>query len=193
MQNLLIILTLLGLVENNSCQYRSRFFLNKIPEGYYVGGDKVFKSVFVKVANDIIVADYIYTDKFPRNLATDTLIYDDNSSIAKGKFSTISNENGKWYIISNHEIFSSKINIKVNTKYYQASKDKNKNIAFLNKKYREDILQNNIVADSIRFKYESLKKDFNLDEKKDRLSFEEFLKEYEKFETELLMLINKLQ
>jgi len=153
---------------------------SNIPSGYYHGS-----GVFVVVNNDTAIADFIFFQKYPRELMTDTLLYNESNHNWLGESSTLYEKKGKYYIRINDKssLFYRKkdIRIKQDENYYKNHIDEYKNLAVLHKCYVDylDVSKDKVDA-SKRF-YE-LQKNYNLNQ---LLNHSDFLKELKKFKSDL--------
>ena len=87
----LFFLFLLMIVNISCLSQKAAFFdetTERLSETYYVS----FKNnvhVFLKVEQDVVFADFVFWEKFPRRLVSDTLCYDENKQNYVGKSSII--------------------------------------------------------------------------------------------------------
>lgn len=133
-----------------SCYYKATKFpeQTKLPDGLYSGSNG-WNLVFVKISNDSAYADFIHIEKFPRELHSDTLQFDDASQSWKSNKGSLT-QNGVYYSITtkyNCETCSQPVpvtinqKIKTDKKLTQAYIDTYKNYAFLNMKQHEHMIK----------------------------------------------------
>ncbi len=148
----------MGLCYNLSDQV---FYDTKILNGYYYGNDKMFTSVFVKISGDTAFVDFIFFQKYPRELLSDTLFYQDNH-IFTGRIVNILPESNKYYICTNQEskVFGNKVKIKIksNELYYQKHIDEFKNYAVWHECYSEFMRKNDYKNEADKYFRELSKK-----------------------------------
>jgi hypothetical protein len=159
----------------------------KIPDGYYTGTNGFPLLTYVKVSGGKVYADYVYRDKFPRDLYSETLLPDELDSSYVGPASRLSVKNGRYYITVEKKgtIFGvNKIRLKSDEKGYQAGIDKNRNHAVFHKfhdEYRDANTENKNAM--LQFWDFYQKKQFG--QVIERLKHEEFLVLLEKYKKEL--------
>lgn len=158
--------------------------MDKIPSGYYHGGDKISTGVFVKIESDKAIADFILKDKYPRELLTDTLYYRQNDNTWQGKVSEIYQKQEKYYVRSKATLFifgsKKEIRIKTDENYYKYI-DEYKNLAVLHMFHDEYQKKNGDKANSEEHFQEILRK-YNLSQVQ---KHENYLIELKKLESEL--------
>lgn len=168
------------------CSGKQVFDTSKIPDGYYHGSDKLFKSVYVKIMNDTAIADFIYFQKYPRDLITDTLIYNESNKIWVGRSSKMYQKNDKYYVSLN-ELFvfgKTELRIKLKEKYYKETIDEYKNIAVLHK-FKEDYLNKSVNKEAAGKLFVEAGEKYGINKILKKLKHTDFLKELEKFKFEL--------
>lgn len=160
----------------------------KISDGYYYGNDKLFTNVFVKVAGDTALIDFILFQKYPRELLSDTLLYYASNHMFSGRTTNILLKNGRNYICTNQEsmVFDKKVEIKLkpNETYYKKHINEYKNYAVWHQCYKE-YLMNNDNKDDARMYFQVQSKKKNIKSMLDTYSHKYFLKELDKFKSEL--------
>jgi len=135
------------------------------------------------------IADFIYWDKFPRILLSDTLIFNEQDKIFLGKLSKLYIKKVNILLGTNDtsKIFNYKIEIKFSQdKFYKKKKviDDYKKLAVLNN-YFDEYLNKNINEVEAKKCFNEIQKKYLPKSKLDTLSFADFLKEFEKFKLEL--------
>lgn len=159
--------------------------IDNISHGYYTGGDKLFTSVFVEVKNDTAIADFIFIQKYPRRLLTDTLSYSQNTRKWIGRSSILYQKGSNYYtrVTDSSSVFSAKTGMRIvmNTDYYKTHIDEYKNIAVWHECY-EDYIRKSENKVEARKRFNELDKRYNLNK---LLIHFEFLKELKKMKSEL--------
>lgn len=157
---------------------------------YYYGNDRRFANVFVRVENNTAIVDFIFVQKYPRKLLTDTLVFDPDQHKFIGRYSNLFLSNGKCYVFSNEEllIFGEKRKIKVslNESYYKNNINGLKNYAVWHQYYEQYINNNNSIETKKTFQDFAERKQIKI--LLNNLKHEDFLKELEKFKVELELL-----
>jgi hypothetical protein len=152
----------------------------KIAPGYYHGS-----GVFVHVKGDTVIVDFIFIQKYPRELMTDTLLYNVSNYKWMGRASSLYQKGDKCYIKVNDEssIFYTKkdILIKPDKDYYLKHINEYKNLALLHKCY-EDYLNKSVNEGEAKKRFFELRKIYKLNT---LLRHPEFLIELDKFKSEL--------
>lgn len=165
------------------------FIEAKISDGYYYGNDKLFTNVFVKVAGDTALIDFIFYEKYPRELHSDTLLYNAINHMFFGRTSNILKKNGGNYICTNQEsmIFGKKVEIKLNSdeSYYKMHLNEYKNYAVWHQCFKE-YLNNNDNNDDARRYFQEQSKKKNIKLIIETYSHKDFLIELDKFKAELV-------
>jgi hypothetical protein len=182
MKSTTLLMLLLGVFESCSAQNAPANAV-KLPDGYYAGSDKLFNIVFLKVSNDTAIADFILVEKFPRDLHTDTLVYERNN-VWNGKTTKLYQKKYAYYITSGQRPFISPIKVRSNEALYRKRIDVYKNLALLNKD-RESYLANKDRNNEARKTYEELETRYEINKLANTLQHTDFLREYEKFKTAL--------
>lgn len=185
MKNTWVILSCAGLLAACSRPAIPATAAGHMPDGYYYGSDGLFTIVFVKLAQDTAVADFIHVDKFPRALYTDTLLYDAGYNTWRGSISQLYQKGNAWRIATSPPRFASRIKIKPNEAYYKEHIDAQKNFALSRKDY-EDYFRKNENNAAARIRYEELESKYDIGKLSSTLKHPEFLKEYQKFKAELM-------
>ncbi len=155
----------------------------KMPPGYYTGSDKLFTIVFLKVTGDTAIADFIMVQKFPRDLHADTLVYDGSNNTWKGKNTRLYQERNSYFINSSQPMFQGRIRIKSNETYYKKELDNHKNLALMRRDYID--FTRKTTNEASWHKYKDLQNKHELHKLATSLKHAEFLKEYEKFRSEV--------
>ncbi len=175
-----IIFLFLLMIGSISCLSQKKMVFDeateKLSKTYYVS----FKSnihVLLKVENDIVAVDFVCWDKFPRQLVSDTLFFDENTQCYVGKISTIRSKKGEPYISADKD------NSFFFYDFLQPLKDdevgysehlKEKNYAVwheLSIEYREKM-----ATESLRDFFE-IGEERNISNKLETYSFDDFMKE----------------
>lgn len=173
----------------NSCAHHSmpiKEQLAVIPNGYYHGNDKLFTNVFVDVRGNLAIADFILFDKFPRELITDTLLYNADSLAFLGQTSRIAVIDKNIYISSQGQIFGKKIKLKItnNKTHYEEHINEYKNYAVWYETYIEYLVMNGNNEEAGKY-FKEQGQEYQVKSKMDHLSHEDFLIELEKFKGHL--------
>jgi len=185
MKNTWIILACAGMLAACSRPAMPGTAAAHAPGGYYFGSDRLFTTVFVKLAHDTAIADFIYVEKFPRALYTDTLLYNAGQNAWQGSISRLYQKRNSWRIATGSPHFASRIKIKPNETYYKEHIDAQKNFALFREDYEEYFKKNENNA-AARTKYAELESKYDIGRLSQTLKHAEFLKEYEKFKAELV-------
>ena len=177
-----LLLLLLLMIVNISClsQEAAAFdeTTERLSETYYVS----FKSnvhVFLKVEQDVVFADFVFWEKFPRRLVSDTLCYDEKKQNYVGKSSIIRSRKGKPYVCvkkDNVVFFNDALYCLDNneTEYKEHIKEKNYAVWHeLSVEYREKNASGSLRA------FFDIGKERDISYKLETYSFEAFLKEVE--------------
>ncbi len=162
--------------------------IEKIPEGYYYGSDKLFTNVFVKIVNDTAIIDFILIQKYPRELLNDTLLYNSDNQIFLGRISNLRINNDIKYVCNNEMslIFGKniKIRIKQNKAFYEKHIDEYKNYAVWYEFYKKYIDNYDNKEDARRY-FQDQEKKYKIKLMLDTLKHKDFVEELEKFKNEL--------
>jgi hypothetical protein len=159
----------------------------KIPDGYYMSTNGFFLLTYVKVSEGKVYADYVFRDKFPRDLYSETLLPAGSDSSYVGPASRLYVENGKYYITVEKKktIFRvSKIRLKYDEKGYKAGIEKNRNQAVFYRFHDE-------YRDANKEDKNAMSRFWNFYDKKhfgqeiEKLKHEEFLVLLEQYKMEL--------
>jgi hypothetical protein len=179
MKGTTLLMFFFGVIGTCSAQIAPANIVVKLQEGYYAGSDKLFNIVFLKVNKDTAIADFILVEKFPRDLYTDTLVYEGNS-FWKGKTTKLYHKKRAHYIASGQRPFESPIKIRPNEALYRKRIDVYKNLAMLNKD-QELYLANKGSDEEARKIYEEIEARYEINKLANTLKHSDFLREYEKF------------
>lgn len=165
--------------------FQQTAFSTDIFSGYYFGSDKGFKRVFLRINNHIAIADFIFVQKYPRELLSDTLLFDKSTNIWVGQYSILHEKDGKYYVRTKNasSIFATKkdIRIRLNEQYYKKNIDEYKNLAIWHKYYK-DYLRENENKDYAMKRFYEIEKKYNLNKLQNHSCF---LKEFERMKSEL--------
>jgi hypothetical protein len=191
MKKLILIFALFPFLTSLRSVPHTSNYSSGIPDGFYVGSDKLFTLVFLKISNDTAFVDFIHVEKFPRSLYSDTLLHDQATETWKGKTSRLYKKRQSYFVAttgSNTEVPTTKknpvenrIKIKANEIYYKQHADVKRNAAVWRKTY-EDFLN---TSDNDPGKLEALQNKFELENLIRSLPHPEFMKIFEKFKAEL--------
>lgn len=184
MNAIFVLLSLIGTIASCTISPSRVNNLSTLPEGLYTG-NQLFIIAYVQVRGDMIIADLIYKDKFPRDFLTDTLYYNGTNNSWKGKITNLYQKKISWYInTKNPPVFESTIKLKANEKQYKEYFNRHKNLALLRKTYIAYIEQSTNKVEATEM-FEQIVKSFDLNAKANKLHYEAFLKEYENFKAKL--------
>lgn len=155
--------------------------MNRLSESYYVSQEGN-PHVFIKAEQNSVFVDFVLWDKFPRQLLSDTLYFDDNTHSYIGVFSTICSNNGKIcvYVNKDHTNFFHHIPQKIYIKEDVIEYNKNineKNYAVWQElaiEYQEK------TGDSLLIHFHKVGQQRDIKKKLDSYSFAEFVKEIDK-------------
>lgn len=172
---MLMIISISCLSQNNKCFKETSFMP---PEACYVSFENNIH-VFLKVGIDCVYVDFVFWDKYPRQLVSDTLFFDPKTQKYSGKISVIDSRNDNIYISSkrNKEIFFYDISqpIKCDSVEYR-NNIKEKNYAIwheLSIEYRERTNENTLHH------FFEIGCQRNIKNKLETYSYDEFIKEIE--------------
>lgn len=179
------IFSILIIIVCISCSSRKEVLfnatMNRLPETLYVSLEGN-PHVFIKSKQDSVFVDFVLWEKYPRQLLSDTLYFDDNTYSYLGRFSTICSINGKLcvYVYKYHtnslQYLPQKIYVKENVVDY------NKNIHEKNYAiWREFAIEyQEKTGDSLLVHFHKVSQQRDIKNKLDSYSFAEFVKEIEK-------------
>jgi hypothetical protein len=156
--------------------------------GYYFGSDKSFTSVFVRLAGDTAFADFILFQKYPRDLLTDTLLWEPGNRKFFGHHTFILQKDKNYFVYTNENsmVFDKQLSIKIkpNESYYKNYLNEYKNSAFLYKYYKE-YLKSKENKEEARKQFQKQLKEYGFETMMDTLNHKAFIEEVEKFKTKL--------
>ncbi len=184
----LFFLFLLMIVNISCLSQKAAFFdetTERLSETYYVS----FKNnvhVFLKVEQDVVFADFVFWEKFPRRLVSDTLCYDENKQNYVGKSSIIRSRKGKPHVCvkKDNVVFFNDVSYCLEnneTEYKEHIKEKN--YAVWHEFWTEYREKN--VPEGVRL-FNVIRDERKISKKLETFSFEEFLEEVEICRKELL-------
>lgn len=170
------------MIVNVSCLSQKKLIFDditdKLSKDYYVSSDHQVHT-FIKVENDIVFADFILWNKFPRRLISDTLYYNGSTHGYQGNFTFIRSINGKPYICTKQDevqFFGDIIQHLTNDDavYYNNIKEKNYALWYeLSREYQEKTGKSSLTC------FFEVGKRRNIKTKLDNYSFDDFTKEVE--------------
>lgn len=180
--NIPIIFILLLIPASQSIQPRVSIPA-QLPPGYYTASDKLFTLVFVNAKPDTAIVDFILFEKFPRELLTDTLIYNATGRQYKGRMAVLFEKGPDYYVKleTDSATFNNKkaLRIKSDKGYYVKSIDEYKNIAVWNSYYR-GYMKRSVNKVNSRKRFHQLEEQFHLDTSK---KHSQFLVDFQKFKS----------
>jgi hypothetical protein len=111
----------------------------KITNGYYRGAVFMF-SIFMRVSGDTAFVDFVAWDKYPREVAADTLYYSEVENAWQGKYSVLISRDDKQYLRhreqSSRHILAPKADYRVKPEEkFDGRKVDSRNSAMLNNYY----------------------------------------------------------
>lgn len=159
----------------------------KIPDGYYYGNDHLFTNVFVNVSYDTAFVDIIFIQKYPRDIISDTLFYNNDDLMFVGKITKILLHDGEKYIhtIEESTVFGKKFEIQLNSDeaYYKDHIDKYKNYASWYQCYSEFLMKHN--KGEARKYFRELEKKNDVKLIMDTCSYKDFVRTMNRIKKEL--------
>ncbi|MBO9633130.1 MAG: hypothetical protein J7578_08420 [Chitinophagaceae bacterium] len=182
----LILSLLTGLFLVSCYTNGTRFpYHSRLPDGYYESRDH-YEVLYLKISKDSAFADFMYLEKFPRYLRSDTLLYDPAAKKwVNEKFSLY--QPGEYYELSNyrkrdtqHRVHPVIYHIRANKKLNKRLVDTDKNYAYVHaeqSKYQFSGRDPN--------RYQLLRQKYGLFDSLSILSHEELLAAFKKFKEEL--------
>lgn len=148
----------------------------RLSEDYYVSTENNIL-VFLKVEQDVVSADFVFWEKFPIRLASDTLSFDESAGMYVGKISNIRSMKGKPYVCAKKDdvIFFSDVTrcLKCDEVEYK-ERITEKNYAVWHELWVEYRERN--VPEAMRI-FNELREERDISDKLENLSFEDFMKE----------------
>jgi len=191
MRKLIVPLFVISIAFSCKSFYFNRNINFPLESGYYIGTNKKSTIVFAEVRSDIIYADVILNEKFPRELNSDTLSINHKKTKYYGKFLIVEIEKGKLVIRSKLEDqffgVDETIVLKPDETYFRKKNNVYKNYAVINMLYVKILNDySSIEISKLRDTFNSLSQKIIAGQKVNSLTHSEFLIEFEKFENELM-------
>lgn len=163
---------------------------SKLPAGLYRGG-KGWDLLFLKIRRDSAYADFIHIEKFPRELHSDTLLYDPSTQSWKSKKSELSLQDKYYSIKSSYTCKTCTMPVEVkiehkiiaDKKLTQVKIDSYKNYAYVNMQHHFFVVRDTMSRRRVH--YYQLKEKHLFFGSLDTMPHEKLLAAYEKFRSVL--------